>query len=79
MKKQTHGEVWYKLKKEQKNSTYCIPDRMGYKEAVKYYKIKFARYFERQVTIKDFKNVEDYFSYFEALKIRDIVEKIKQN
>lgn len=48
-----------------------MPKRMEYEDAAIYYTRKFRRYFEQRLTIKSFDKVEDYFGYFEALKIRN--------
>lgn len=48
-----------------------MPQRMEYKDAIAYYSKKFRLFFEQQLTIKDFDKAEDYFAYFEAIKIRN--------
>ena len=76
----THGEVWF-LKARDKDlkmdcNGYCreitgLPPRMSYKEAAVYYRNKIRSYFEQNLTIKSFDKVEDYFGYYEALKIKN--------
>lgn len=76
--KLTHGEKWYSLKESlfKKNKLYhhstvdkSIPNRMGYKEALAYYKNKISDYFDSKLTVSDFDSVEDYYGYFEAKKL----------
>lgn len=77
----THGEKWliekenFILNSNQGNyvGIYRLPPRMGYKEAITYYNKKIRDYFEQQLTIKQFDKVEDYFGYYEALKIRNTI------
>jgi hypothetical protein len=81
----THGETWF-LKARSKDielsgDGYCLsitglPPRMGHKEASVYYRNKIRSFFEQNLTIKSFDKVEDYFGYFEALKIRNKIENI---
>lgn len=81
----THGEKWFaelqKIKANPVDSKYCVairglPARLGYKEAIAYYNKKFRDYFEQQLTIKQFDKVEDYFGYYEAIKIRNEIQEI---
>lgn len=76
----THGELWFAKARAKEveidNKGNCVaisglPNRLGYKEAVAYYKKKFRDYFEQQLTIKQFDKVEDYFGYYEAIRIRN--------
>lgn len=75
----THGEryVYLKARFDSKKTIaeILIPfsrmsKRMNYKDAAVYYSNKFKFYFEQQLTIKDFDKAEDYFGYYEAIKIR---------
>jgi len=80
----THGEAWFLAKSkdiEFSSDGYCLsitglPRRMGYKEASIYYRNKIRSYFEQNLTMESFDKVEDYFDYFEALKIRNKIENI---
>lgn len=76
----THGEMWFAKLTEQKKTIsigkYCVaisglPEKMDYQEAIAYYKKKFRDYFEQQLTVKQFDKVEDYFGYYEAIRIRN--------
>lgn len=81
----THGEAWFLKARDKEMKTngygYCLsitglPNRMGYKEAAIYYTKKVRGYFEQRLTIKNFDKVEDYFGYYEAIKIRNLIEKL---
>lgn len=81
----THGERFAYLKAniDSKKSAAKIlmpfsrlPKKMVYMEASVYYTKKIRGYFEQQLTIKSFDKVEDYFGYYEAIKIRNLIEKM---
>lgn len=76
----THGERFVDLKNNidfRKSANKILipfsrlPDRMGRVSASLYYRKKFRNYFEQKLTIKAFDKVEDYFGYFEAIRIRN--------
>jgi len=65
----THGEEWFYRKQHSTVKARSLPNRMGYAEAIEYYSNKIRNFFDEQLTVKDFDNVDDYFGFFEAKKI----------
>ena len=65
----THGEKWFYQKQHFTVKARSLPNRMGHAEAIEYYSNKIRNFFDEQLTVKDFDNVDDYFGFFEAKKI----------
>ena len=71
----THGEEWFYQKQHftvkdgYLATSRSLPNRMGHAEAIEYYSNKIRNFFDEQLTVKDFDNVDDYFGFFEAKKI----------
>lgn len=75
----THGELYYHkrqsidFKKDISNiarNLERLPKRMKRKEAINYYGQKLRKVFGvEEVSVKDFRHVEDYFDYYEARRI----------
>lgn len=78
--KKTHGEV-YVERKENLDFTHDIdkilrsfdrlPKRMNRDDALAYYGDKVKKIFGvEDITIRDFRHIEEYFEYYEALKMK---------
>ena len=74
----THGEKYFHLKEniDFRNTTDDIsraftnlPKKMKRSVAIKYYSKKIRDYFDNQLTVNDFSNVNDYYSFWEAKRI----------
>jgi hypothetical protein len=79
--KMTHGEKWFEKKQnfcinEESEIKGNLPKRMGYNSAAKYYTAKIRGFFEEQLSVNDFDDVEDYFCFFNA---KEIFSKMKED
>ena len=84
--KLTHGECWYRRKVQAQDEsslelsldyTSSCPHRMGREDTMKYYGKKIKEYFDSQLTVKDFNNIDDYFSYFEATRFLNKIQRME--
>lgn len=74
----THGEKYFYLKEnidfkkpdnDISRSFTNLPKKMKYCVAIQYYSKKIRDYFDSKLTVKDFSNVDDYYSFWEAKRI----------